>query len=426
MSYETKKPRPKAILLSVLSPKTTDVENNESLAELKRLVSTLGMDVINTLSQRRSAMSGGSVVGEGKLKELATLTGATEVVMPEEQKADIIIYDGELSPSQLVNLQKATGVDVLDRTGVILEIFSRHAKTRESRLQVEIARLRYLSPRVREGSGNGGDRVAEKVGETKLELDKRKIRDKISELKQELIHIQKEQSTRRKARSEQPCVALVGYTNAGKSSLMRALTGSAVLVEDKLFATLDTTVRALYPESKPKILVSDTVGFIKKLPHDLVASFRSTLEEAANSSLLLFVVDCSDPSFRSQLEVTHQVLSEIGVTDIPQKLILNKIDKLNEEQLNHLKEEFPEAITLSTLNPDDVSKLRDMMIEFFEQDMIEENLFIPYSIQGAVGEMRAHIRILEETYDENGILFKVRAPLKFLEKFKKDFGLKSQ
>src|SRR6185312_7095457 len=185
----------------------------------------------------------------------------------------IVVVDCDLSPSQLRNLESATGVTVLDRTGVIIEIFSRHARTRAAKLQVEIARLTYVAPRIRE-TGGGGEREGGKgAGETSIELDRRKIRDRIKELKQELESIGQEHLTRRSRREQEACVALVGYTNAGKSSLMRAMTGSEVLVADQLFATLDTTVRPMFPESRPKILISDTVGFIKKLPHDLVASF---------------------------------------------------------------------------------------------------------------------------------------------------------
>ena len=476
MIFETKKKRPMAVLVSVILHKISDEENKDSLAELSRLVKTLGYDVLETISQRRAALSGGAVLGVGKLKELANLTGGSGVVktgaslkkhkarekfekneedsdsnLDEEiddekddldikdennqndstdqkrlkkEKATLVIFDGELTPSQLANLQSATGVDVLDRTGVIVEIFSRHAKTRESRLQVEIARLNYLAPRIRETGSSGEDRAEGKVGETKIELDKRKIRDRISELRQELALIQKDQAIRRTKRSEQPCVALVGYTNAGKSSLMRALTGSEVLVEDKLFATLDTTVRAMHPESKQKILISDTVGFIKKLPHDLVASFRSTLEEAAHASLLLFVVDASDSTFRSQLKVTNQVLNEIGIHDIPKKLILNKIDKLNPEKVSELLEEFPGAIALSTLNRDDIVRLMKTITDFFEQDMMETEIFVPYLTQGAMSTVRKNIRILSEKYDELGIYFTIRIKEKDFIQLKKDFQLK--
>jgi len=210
------------------------------------------------------------------------------------------------------NLERATGAQVLDRTGVIVEISIVMHTAARPKLQVEIARLKYVSPRLRESSAGGGRQQVRRRGESHLELDRRKIRDRLAELKEQLEDIQRDNDQRRLARGDQLRVALVGYTNAGKSSLMRALTGSEVLVADKLFATLDTTVRALQPETKPRVLVSDTVGFIKKLPHDLVASFRSTLAEALEASLLLFVVDASDPTYESQLEVSRNVLREIG------------------------------------------------------------------------------------------------------------------
>ena len=252
-----------------------------------------------------------------------------------------MIVDHEISPSQARNLERATGAQVLDRTGVIVEIFHRHAKSREARLQVEIARLNYVAPRLRESSAGGERQQGPGAGESALELDRRKIRDRIAELREELAAIQRDNDQRRSARRDQLRVALVGYTNAGKSSLMRALTGSEVLVADKLFATLDTTVRALQPETKPRVLVSDTVGFIKKLPHDLVASFRSTLDEALEASLLLYVVDASDPTFEAQLEVTRNVLREIGAEVVPSRLLLNKVDRLDEAERAALAREAP-------------------------------------------------------------------------------------
>ena len=322
-----------AVLVGVQLPGTTDVEHDSDLAELGRLVRTLGMEVVATVTQKRDALAAAGVVGEGKLKELAAVTGGKGVVpsgaparkskardrwadahadasLAEDgvatdgaTKAAVVVVDHEISPSQARNLERATGAEVLDRTGVIVEIFHRHARSREARLQVEIARLRYVAPRMRESSGGSERQRGKGAGESTLELDRRKIRDRIAELTQELLEIDKEQQNRRSLRKEQLRVALVGYTNAGKSSLMRALTGSDVLVADKLFATLDTTVRALYPDTRPRILVSDTVGFIKKLPHDLVASFRSTLDEALEASLLLYVVDASDPTHQAQLDV---------------------------------------------------------------------------------------------------------------------------
>lgn len=457
----------KAVLVGIQLPRTSDQERESSLDELSRLVTTLGFEVIGRTSQRRSSTKGATVLGDGKLMELAKWTGGTGVIgpmvikkkhkaslrgdwkkdhdedeseeneetdifadssldTPEEEfvfeaedsvekenpldRANIVIFDCDLSPSQLRNVESATGAKVLDRTGVIIEIFSRHARTRAARLQVEIARLTYVAPRMRE-AGAADDRQGgggKGAGETSIELDRRKIRDRIKELKNELTAIGQEHLTRRSRRDQELCVALVGYTNAGKSSLMRAMTGSEVLVADKLFATLDTTVRAIQPETQPKILLSDTVGFIKKLPHDLVASFKSTLDEALNASLLLYVVDAADPSFRSQLEVTQKTLEEVGVKDTPALLLLNKRDRLSEEEAEALRQEFPEAIQISTRDPQDVQDLRERMIKFFEQSMVEEDVIVPYSIQGIIGDLRARVKVLSEEYDGTGVKIHAR------------------
>jgi GTPase len=202
----------------------------------------------------------------------------------------------------------------------------------------------------------------------------------------------------------------VGYTNAGKSSLMRALTGSEVLVEDKLFATLDTTVRALQPETVPRILISDTVGFIKKLPHDLVASFRSTLDEALNASLLLFTVDASDPNFRSQWEVTRTVLAEIGADQTPSLLVLNKVDQLDSEQIEALTQEFPSAIFISTRNRDDIKRMRELILGHFEINMIDKSILIPYTQGKILGMIRERARVLEEKHEDEGTIVTIRAP----------------
>ncbi len=442
--------RPTAVLVGVQLPGVDDVDHAADLAELGRLVHTLGYEVIATVSQRRGALSPAAVIGEGKLRELGAITGGSGVVpsaAPERKnkararwqadqgeaavnedapdddddealsvaahKADLIAVDHDISPSQARNLERATGVDVLDRTGVIVEIFHRHAKSREAKLEVEIARLNYVAPRLREGAG-GADRQrggigGKGAGESALELDRRKIRDRIAELKEELALIQKEHDNRRAHRRDQRRVALVGYTNAGKSSLMRALTGSEVLVADKLFATLDTTVRALHPETRPRLLISDTVGFIKKLPHDLVASFRSTLDEAHEASLLLFVADASDPTFRAQLEVTRTVLGEIGAQEIPSRLLLNKVDRLNDKERKALSGEFPEAIQLSAKDPQDIASLREMIIAFFDSTMVEGEILVPYAKQNLLGEVYEHARVIGEDYDETGARLRLRA-----------------
>jgi GTP-binding protein HflX len=244
--------------------------------------------------------------------------------------------------------------------------------------------------------------------ETALALDRRKIRDRISELKDQLEAVQRDSDQRRIARRDQLRVALVGYTNAGKSSLMRALTGSQVLVEDKLFATLDTTVRILQPETRPRILVSDTVGFIKQLPHDLVASFRSTLAEALEASLLLYVVDASDPTYEAQLEVSRSVLREIGADAVPSCLVLNKMDRLDAPGRAALLEKHPDAILLSAHIPADVAALRETMIGFFEAMMVEGELVVPYARQNLIGDVYDSARVLSESYDETGRVLQVR------------------
>ncbi|WNG55770.1 GTPase HflX [Archangium gephyra] len=454
-------PRPLAVLVGVQLPGVSDTEHAADLAELGRLVHTLGYEVVATVSQRRDKLAAGTVLGSGKLAELARLTGGggtvasrahghkskarerweAEAEEAEEQEAEaasdeevaeddelpvdeleaeaseeplaakptVVVVDHELSPSQLSNLERATGAQVYDRTGVIVDIFHRHARSREAKMQVEIARLNYLAPRLRESTGSRERQQGRGSGDSAVELDRRKIRDRLAELREGLATIQQDQENRRYARRDQLRVALVGYTNAGKSSLMRALTGSEVLVADQLFATLDTTVRALQPETRPRVLISDTVGFIQKLPHDLVASFRSTLDEALEASLLLYVVDGSDPTWESQLEVTRSVLREIGAQSVPSRLLFNKADRLTPEAREALLQQHPEARILSAHSPDDVAALRQTLIEFFEGSMIEAELVIPYARQGRIGEVYEHARVLSEAYDETGRRLKLRA-----------------
>ena len=433
---ETKLPIPRAILVGVQVPGVDDVAHAASLEELGRLVKTLGYEVVGTLSQKRDEIGGGTVLGKGRLEELAAITGGTGIVgsmaatrkskarerfdgadekKPNDRridpegpaKPDFVIVDHDISPSQARNLERATGAQVLDRTGVIVEIFHRHANSREAKVQVEIARLKYVSPRMRESAG-GGRQQGVGAGESDLELDRRKVRDRLAELKTQLKDIQRDSDQRRSARRDQLRVALVGYTNAGKSSLMRALTGSEVLVADKLFATLDTTVRTLQPETRPRVLVSDTVGFIKKLPHDLVASFRSTLAEALEASLLLFVVDASDPTYESQLEVSRNVLREIGAEAVPSRLILNKIDRVSEADRVALRARHPDAILLSARSPEDVAALRETIIAFFEAVMVDDQLVLPYAKQGLLSEVYENARVLSEDYDETGRIIRVR------------------
>jgi GTP-binding protein HflX len=282
-----------------------------------------------------------------------------------------------------------------------------------------------VAPRLRETGG--GDRQGGRIGgrgagESQLELDRRKIRDRIAELREELAAIERDAGTRRRRRGALSTAALVGYTNAGKSSWMRALTGSGVLVRDELFATLDTTVRALHPESVPRILISDTVGFIKKLPHDLVASFRSTLEEAREADLLVHVVDAADAAFPAQMEVTLEVLASLGAGDTPRLLVLNKADRLDPARRAELAAAWPEGLVLSCRDPADVAALRERILAFFQRGMAEEELLVPYAQQRVVAEAHASAHVLSETHDEHGTRLRVRATPEVLEKLRRGVG----
>lgn len=445
MQLTAKASLPNALLISISTPHFKGDEAIESLAELARLVTTLGFKVVGTQSQKQSSTQKVNVLGSGKLAEIAHLTGNKGSAADEKEGenfldddplsdmpseipsdgldfacADVVVFDCDLTPSQLRNVENQLGVEVFDRTGIIIEIFSRHARTKTAKLQVEIARLNYVAPRLRETSTGDKERQMGKgAGETTLELNRRKVRDQLAELKRELVNVQDVMMDRREQRSELFSVALIGYTNAGKSSMMRAITGSDVEGENKLFATLDTTVRALYPITQPRILVSDTVGFIKKLPHDLVASFHSTLAEAHDASLLFYVVDASDASFRSQLDVVHNVLAEVGVQGSKKLLVLNKSDQLSDEQQQALMAEFPDAMMTSTRNPADIAKLHKYIVDTAQSDMIEEEVIIPYTAKGIVGEIRSTMSVIKEEYEYSHIKLTVRSNAIDLERLKK-------
>lgn len=413
---------PRALLAAVQLPGVPEEDLTASLAELHRLAKTLGLEVIGRQVQKLPHFNAGTYVGPGKVEEIAALLEADREANPG--RSQVVLVDHEISPSQARELAKAVKADVMDRTAVILEIFHRHARSREARAQVEIVRLAYMAPRIREmnktktGRQQGG--IGSKgAGESHMELDRRKVRDRIAELRADLVHIEQDRITQRSRRQEFRRVALVGYTNAGKSTLMRALTGSDVYVADKLFATLDTTVRSLHPPVDPRILVSDTVGFIRNLPHNLVASFKSTLDETLESSLLLHLVDASDPAFEAQMRTTEDVLKEIGAGDTPTQLVLNKCDRIADpERLAALREAYPAAWMISAKSLDDVAKVHDGVVAFFEGAVEEAFLELRHD-QGAVrAVLFATCEILEESYDETGGHYRVSANRAVLERLR--------
>ncbi|HNE41766.1 MAG TPA: GTPase HflX [Rhodocyclaceae bacterium] len=427
-----------AIAAAVQLPSVSDVEFAASLTELRELAKTLGFTVVRTFVQKRNGFDATAYLGVGKRQEIRAFIDDEPAGREETEPSagrlpgpiEVVLVDHEISPSQARNLEKETGGEVMDRTMVILEIFHRNARSRAARAQVEIARLGYLAPRLREAAKLAGPQGRQRsgvggrgAGESHTELDRRKIRDRIAELQLEIVALDAERKTQRARRQERQglaCVALVGYTNAGKSTLMRALTGSEVLVANKLFATLDTTVRALHPDSVPRVLVSDTVGFIKNLPHGLVASFKSTLDEALDASLLLHVIDASDPGFERQLEVTDRVLEEIGADTVPRLRIFNKIDHVGDadaqaEQEAALQVRYPGCIVMSARRSRDVAQLHQTIVAFFRQDLVEAELFLPWSAQQLRGEIYGGCEVLEERADHEGAFFRVRGALDVVE-----------
>ena len=434
-----------AIAAAVQLPSVSDVEFAASLTELRELAKTLGFTVVRTFVQKRNGFDATAYLGVGKRQEIRAFIDDEPAGREETEPSagrlpgpiEVVLVDHEISPSQARNLEKETGGEVMDRTMVILEIFHRNARSRAARAQVEIARLGYLAPRLREAAKLAGPQGRQRsgvggrgAGESHTELDRRKIRDRIAELQLEIVALDAERKTQRARRQERQglaCVALVGYTNAGKSTLMRALTGSEVLVANKLFATLDTTVRALHPDSVPRVLVSDTVGFIKNLPHGLVASFKSTLDEALDASLLLHVIDASDPGFERQLEVTDRVLEEIGADTVPRLRIFNKIDHVGdaEAQAEHaaaLTARYPGCIVMSARRPDDVMRLHGTIVTFFQRDLVEGELFLPWSAQQLRQAVFANCQVLEERADEAGAFFHLRTEADVLEKLRAQIG----
>ncbi len=327
-----------------------------SLEELGRLADTAGAEVLGQIVQRRGTISPKHFIGKGKLDEVK---GAAE-----DADADVVIFNDDLSPSQIRNLEKAIGRKVVDRSELILDIFARRARTRESRLQVELAQLEYALPRLtgmwRHLERQAGGIGTRGPGETQLETDRRLVREKISRLKRDLLAVERERETQRRRRRREFRAALVGYTNAGKSTLFNALTRAQVFVEDRLFATLDATTRQMVSADRRRVLLTDTVGFIRKLPHHLVASFHSTLVEAVEADLLLHVVDAADPGFRRQMVAVEQVLDSILEEPRPSVLIFNKSDLVQDEvALEGLRAEYRDCFVVSARTGEGLDALRE-------------------------------------------------------------------
>jgi GTPase len=410
----TEGPKVRAILLAAQLPSHTDHDVKVSLDELAALLKGLGIQPLERIVQKRPEATSSWVLGAGKLEELAELLRGQ---VSDEGQPPVVVYDGELSPGQQRNLEKTLETEVFDRTEVILRIFARRAQTKTARLEVELARLNYEAPRARDDSAldvqaGGGGRGGK--GHSNLELRKQLIRKRVAQVRQELERETSLRHTRRTRREDTPVVALVGYTNAGKSSLMRALTGADAYVENQLFATLGTTLRAL-PESQPRILVADTVGFIRNLPNHLLASFRTTLDEALDADLLLHVVDAADPEWRAQFAVTRSVLEEVDAANIPSLVVFNKMDKIAPGSEAQLLAEHPSALCVSAHAVDDALRIRKALEAFFEADYEEATLEVPFAQGHLIGEIHASARVLSQSYTADGSVLNVRAQADLLQ-----------
>jgi GTP-binding protein HflX len=398
-----------AILIGVCLQKEDLNDKEKSLDELELLAKTAGLRSVYKRIQKRDKIDGGTFVGKGFLLEIKELA--------KELNAGLIIFDNELSPTQGRNVSEILELEVSDRTEIILNIFHHHAQTHEAALQVELAELNYQLPRLKKlwshfegsrvaasGGSQGGGSAARGSGETQLELDKRIIRNQIVTIEKKLKSIMTQKDTQSKQRANLKRVCLVGYTNAGKSTLFNQLTDAGVLAEDKLFATLGSTVRMLKLDRGKEIVLSDTVGFISQLPHHLVASFRATLKEVTEADLLLHTVDVSDPRFEFYIAEVEKVLDSIGAKDIKSLLVFNKIDKLEATKLAFLRDRFPQAVFISALDSSNIEVLTSK-IENELHNYATYQLFIPFVEQKSASDLEKLGQIVNKKYEAQGTEF---------------------
>jgi GTPase len=391
----------------------TAADAEASLKELAALAETAGSQVLEAVMQRRDRPDPSTYIGSGKAKELRDIVSSTG--------ADTVICDGELTPAQLTHLEDVVKVKVVDRTALILDIFAQHARSREGKAQVALAQMQYMLPRLRgwgaslsrqmggggtggAGTGGGGGIATRGPGETKIELDRRRIREKMARMRRELAEMGKARSTQRQERKRGavPAVAIAGYTNAGKSSLLNRITGAGVLVEDALFATLDPTVRRTQSAGGRAFTIADTVGFVRHLPHLLIDAFRSTLEEVADSDLILHVVDVSDADPEGQIAAVREVLQEIGASGVPEIVVLNKADAADPETVARMLRREPHSVLVSARTGEGIDKLLAAIDEDLPRPEIEIDALVPYGRGDLIARVHSTGELLSETHLESG------------------------
>ena len=393
-------------------------ELQDSMEELRQLAQTAGALVVGDATQKLESPVAATYIGTGKADELAKLC--------QKEQVDTVIFDDELSPAQGRNLEKLFECKILDRTSLILDIFAQRARTREGKMQIELAQLQHLLPRLtrfwshlsrqKGGIGMRGD------GETQLETDRRRVQDKIARITRELVEVRRHRATQRQGRQRSlwPLASIVGYTNAGKSTLFNALTGAAVLSEDKLFATLDPTTRRLHLEkTNQNVLISDTVGFIRKLPHNLVEAFKATLEEVVEADLLLHVVDISHPKLEEQIVAVDTVLEEIGAKGKPTLMVFNKIDRFDDSVIiNRYRELFPQSVFVSAKTGAGFPELLDVLGAMLKPIRELVALSIPHDEASIIARLHTVAQVMERDYDGPTAKFKARIPPHHMNEFK--------
>ncbi len=407
VTYKTEEEKERVILVAVDVEDGTDVE--DSLDELNELAETAGAVAVGRLIQKREAVHAGTYIGKGKIADLKE--------MAEQNQADAIVCDDELSPAQITNLQEMLQTKVIDRTVLILDIFAKHAKTSEGKLQVELAQLRYRSSRLA-GLGKSLSRLGGGIGtrgpgEKKLEMDRRLIRERIAVLNRRLTEVVQNRDTMRKQRSREqiPVVAIVGYTNAGKSTRLNVLTGAQVLEENKLFATLDPTTRILTMENGQRFLFTDTVGFINKLPHPLIRAFQSTLEEAKYADIILHVADASNPKLDLQCDVVYDTLHKLGVENKKIITAFNKMDCLRESDCQRLRDDRSDAVVhISAKYGRGITELLQILDGIANEGLVKIERVFPYEEAGKISRIREHGRLETEEYREDGIFIRASVP----------------
>ena len=413
----------RAILVAVKTNDITQERIEEHLQELEMLAKTAEAECLIKIIQERNKYDPAYFIGKGKVEEIAELAEMNDIT--------IVIFDEDLNPTQVRNLERIIERKIIDRSGLILDIFASHAKTNQAKTQVELAQLQYLLPRLTRAwthlSKQYGGIGTKGPGETQIETDRRLVRTRIARLKEKLVKIESQQKTKSLGRKEFIKATLVGYTNAGKSTLLNLLTDAKVYAEDKLFATLDSTTRSYQLSQNKKILITDTVGFIRKLPHNLVASFKSTLNVVRDADIIIHVIDVTNPYFEDHVRVVEETLESLGCKEKYQIKIFNKIDDLEDKsRLNYIKNVFPKGIVISAERGININKLKNIFLDYYEQRFVENTIRADHSKSHLVSKVHSLVDDLKTKYDEEGITLNYRTTKRVHEQILRIFNGKKE